>query len=62
MGGHTDEQFVYLRQQQGRNTHLERKGMVSSLRRRAVSQKQSRATHLEGTGGILNEECRKDVI
>lgn len=27
MGGHAEKQFIYLRQRQGRNTHLERKGM-----------------------------------
>ena len=27
MGEHREKQFIYLRQRQGRNTHLERKGM-----------------------------------
>ena len=27
MGGHTEKQFVYLEQKQGRNTHPERKSM-----------------------------------
>ena len=27
MGEHTEKQFVYLRQKQGRNTHPERKGV-----------------------------------
>ena len=27
MGEHTDRQFVYVRQKQGRNTHPEKKGM-----------------------------------
>ena len=51
MGEHTGKQFLFATQKQGRDAHPERKGMTSSLMRRAASQTLGRDTHTEKSAG-----------
>ena len=37
MGEHTEKQFAYLRQRQGRDTHVERKGACVPLNEEGLS-------------------------
>ena len=51
MGEHTGRQFLFATQTQGRDAHPERKGMTSSLMRRAARQTLGRDIHTEKSAG-----------
>ena len=46
MGEHTEEQFVYLRQKQGRNTYQERKGVDVLPNEEECSKEVIKITHI----------------